>query len=200
MLKRLAILIIAGLAATISTLGLASVAVADPGHGIGHNPGLGHNPNGPPPIGKPATHGDTDRGHSAGKGNNERTGATHALGVVRSISGDLVSVRNANGAVQILKLTPTQVAALRTSENVVIFSGAGVTDVEPADVALRGVITHVDKDKAAVTIRLPNNKLRTITVAPEAVENMMHREGRPVIISTHSAFTTPATIQMIRKR
>jgi hypothetical protein len=112
----------------------------------------------------------------------------------------LVSVRNANGAVQILKLTPAQAAELRTSEHVVIFNGgAGVTEVEPADVAVRGVITRVDKDKTTVTIRLPNGKLRTITVAREAAENMLHREGRPVIISTHTAFTTPATIQVIRK-
>jgi|GEM_PF-4714405 len=198
MVKSLAILVVAGLAfSTISALGLGSVALAVPGHGVGPNPG--HNPNGPPPIGKPVTHADTDRGHSAGKGNTERTGTTRVIGVVRAISGDLVSVRNANGAVQILKLTPTQAAELRTSEHVVIFNGAGVTEVEPADIILHGVVTGVDKDRATVTIRLPNSKLRTITVAREAAENMLHREGRPVIISTHTAFTTPATVHVIGK-
>lgn len=201
MVKRLAILAVAGLAAsTIFALGPASVAIAAPSHGVGSNPGVRHNPNGPPPIGKPATNGDTDRGHSGGKGNNERPGTTHVVGVVRAISGDMVSVRNADGTVQILKLTPAQAAELWTSEHVVIFnSGAQVTKVEPADVILRGVVTHVDRDKTTVTVRLPNGKLRTVTVAPEAAENMLHREGRPVVVSTHTAFTTPALIQVIGK-
>lgn len=199
--KRLAILAVAGVAAsTMFALGPATVALAGPGHSIGHNPGVGHNPNGPPPIGKPVTNGDTDRGHSGGKGNNERAGTTHVIGVVKTISGNVISVRNANGTMQTLKLTRAQAAELRANEHVMIFNGGVLgSKVEPADVILRGVVTHVDRDKTTVTIRLPNGKLRTITVAPEAAENMMHREGRPVIVSTHTAFTTPATIQMIAK-
>jgi hypothetical protein len=98
------------------------------------------------------------------------------------------------------KLTPAQAAELRTNEHIMVFNtGVTVTKVEPADVIIHAVVAGADRDKSTVTIRLPNGRLQTITVAPEAVENMMHREGRPVIVSTHTAFTTPATIQVIVK-
>jgi hypothetical protein len=191
----------------ISTIGVAALAAAllmgtptgsraDKGGTHGGPPAV-HNPNGVPPIGMPSTNGDTDRGKSEGRGKNDLR--AHFVGNISSISGSTVTLRTRTGLLKTFVVTPEEAAEIRNGQHIVMFtSGGAVTRFEPADEALHG--TLVSDTKTTVTLRLPNGKLRTITVAPEAAENMALRKGEPVIVSTTTAFTTPALIHAADRR
>ena len=186
-------------AATAGLLIALAPAIAAPGGAHGAPAGHGSNPNGTSPVGAPAVHGNTDRGHSEGKGKND-LGKTHVIGSISAISGNTVTVRSGKGTLQTFTLTPAEIASVRTGEHIVLFTNGGttVTRLEPADMTLHGVVTNVVPNtlsrKTMVTVRLPNGKLRTITVANEAAENMRLRKGEPVIISTTTGFLTPPSI------
>jgi len=189
------------IALSVLMVSAATIGAASAAPGGVHGPPPSHgNPNGAPPIGMPATQGDTDRGLSEGKGHNDIHGA-HVIGRVTGLNGNVVTV-STNGNIRTFTLTPAQIAEIRTGEHLVIFTNGGtaVSRVEPADVSLRGVVTGFAlspaSHKTMVTVRLPNGKLRTITVANEAAENMQLRKGEPVVVTTNTAFFTPASIQV----
>lgn len=119
------------------------------------------------------------------------------IGAVSAITGNVVNLIVPSGAVETFTLTPAQVVQVRTRERIVVFTRSHVvTRVVPAVQTVRGVITRVGK--TTVTLRLPNGRLQTIRVAPEAAENMRLRRGRPVVVSTTTAFTTPVATRQIR--
>ena len=189
-----------GLALTLLA-GSASAALARPGGGPpGGGPGAAgaHNPNGTPPIGKPATLGpDTDRGHSEGKGRTDTAGK-HFLGRVTTIRGEAVTILMPTGTVRTFTVGTALLPTVRVGERVVLFTRSGgvlVTRAAPAVQTVRGTLVGVGK--TTVTVLLPNGRMHTITVAPEAAENMLRDKGRPVIVSTRTAFTEPVTIRDI---
>ena len=173
-------------------------ALAAPG---GAHGAPGAKPNGPPPVGAPAVHGDTDRGHSEGKGRND-LGKTHVIGTVSAINGNMVTIRSGKNTVQTFTLTPAQAAEVRSGEHIVLFTnGTVVNRLEPANMTLHGVVTGVVPNsvsrKTMVTVRLPNGRTQTMIVANEAAENMKLRKGEPVVLTTTNAFLTQPTITVV---
>lgn len=119
------------------------------------------------------------------------------IGTVSAINGDMVTLLVPSGTVQTFAFTPAQIVQIRTGQRIAVFrSGRTVARVAPAVQTVRGTIESVGK--TTVTLRLPNGRTQTVKVAPTAAHNMMLREGRPVIVKTTTAFTTPVTIQPIR--
>jgi molybdopterin-binding protein len=177
-------------------------ALAAPGGAHGAPGGLGPKPNGVPPVGAPAVHGDTDRGHSEGKGRND-LGKTHVIGTVSAINGNMVTVRSGKNTVQTFTLTPAQAAEVRSGEHIVFFTnGATVTRIAPANMTLHATVLNVVPSslshKTMVTVRLPNGRTQTMIVANEAAENMKLRKGEPVVLTTTNAFLTQPTITVVQ--
>lgn len=155
--------------------------------------GMGHT-NGPPPVGKPATHGDTDRGNSEGQGHNDKH-PNRLVARVASLSGSTLVVRMPDGRLRTFTASPSVLGQVRPAlgANVVLFTNGGVVvqRVLPADVTFTGVVSKMSKDQ--VTFRLPNGQLRTITVARAAVAHMM--PGRRLTVVSHDGGVTATTIR-----
>lgn len=124
------------------------------------------------------------------------------IGLVQLISGNVATLLLDNGLTQTFTLTPVEEETVNVGERVVLFRSSAqpmvITRVVPAVQTVRGVL--VSATKTTVVVRLPNGALRTITVAPEAAINMRHREGRPVIVRTRTAFTRPVSVREILVR
>lgn len=150
--------------------------------------------NGPPPVGKPATHGDVDRGSSEGKGHNDAPPG-RLIGRVVSFSGSTLVVRTPDDTLHTFKVSSAALGKFHPApgSNIVIVRNGGVLveKVIPADVTFTGRFKKKTKDQ--VTFTLPNGETRTISVAPEAAAHM--RPGQTLIIVSHDGGVTATTIR-----
>ena len=103
-------------------------------------PGHQGNPNGVAPIGKPATHGDTDRGRSEGKGHNDRKHGKHAMQTIRGrvvgMTKNTVTLQLPNGKTETILVSSSAVANmhLKPGTNIRVISpdgGKSATEIKP---------------------------------------------------------------------
>lgn len=199
-----------GACAATALLGLASIAAAHPGGGPGGVPGglPGHsagvpgsigNPNGAPPIGRATNAPDTDRGHSEGKGHTDLH-QKPTVGRVTSFNGSLLTLTLPNGSTKTFAVDSRAFGQLRPAKGMRVAvtsnDGAHASLVVPADQTIRGTVSAISKD--LVTLKLPNGRQETISVAPQAAANMNLTPGASVIMTSHDGGVTALRVSVDR--
>lgn len=161
------------------------------------NPG---NPNGTAPIGAPGTRGDTDRGHSEGKGNNDLVRGQRLIGKVASLQGSTLTLMLPNGTTKSFLVDPHAFGQMRPlrGKSVAIESSDGTraNTVVDADQTIDGSVTGMTKD--SVTLRLPNGKTQTLSVAGAALAHMNLKPGTHVRVTSHDGGASASRIDRDR--
>lgn len=208
------------IAALAAMLSLSLVAFADarggpPGGGGGRPGGIGGGPpggmpgaaripntttpNGMPPIGRPTSAPDTDRGRSEGKGQTDTTShGKPVIGKVASFNGSTLTLTLPNGTTKTFTVDPHAFGQLRPTpgQNVAVETNNGTeaSSVVAADQTISGTVTATSL--TSVTIQLPNGQTRTISVAPQAATRMNLSPGVPVTVVSHDGGASAATIRI----
>ncbi len=174
-------------------------AEAHGGHGPSVAPG---NPNGAEPVGKAAGAPDTDRGRSEGKGHTDLLRQEKpTVGRVASFSGSRLTLSLPDGTSKTFSVDAHAFGQMRPTrgESVAVESGDGVhaRSVAAADRTIRGSLTAVSRD--TVTLKLPNGRTQTISVAPEAATRMNLSPGMPLTVISHDGGASATQIRVDRR-
>ncbi|GAC1389043.1 MAG: hypothetical protein NVSMB31_04360 [Vulcanimicrobiaceae bacterium] len=164
-------------------------------HGPASMPGS-NNPNGMPPIGRPASPGpDTDRGHSEGQGKNDQSVAANVrptVGKVASFSGTTLTLKLPNGTTKTFTVNEHAFGQLKPAagQDLAVRSknGTDVDSVVPANTTITGSVKSVTR--SAVTLLLPNGRTVTVNVAPQAVAHLKLTPGsQATLVSQDGGFS-----------
>ncbi|HEV2262875.1 MAG TPA: hypothetical protein VGR69_11365 [Candidatus Rubrimentiphilum sp.] len=199
----------AGLAALLSAAALAAPpggvgggrpgtmpAVPPVGRPIGR-PATAPNPNGTPPVGRATNAPDTDRGRSEGKG---RTDTTRTMGTVASFTGTTLTLKLPTGITKTFTVNAHARGQLKPGAAVVVTTrpnSSSVVSIVPANQSVTGTV--VGTTKTTVTLKLPNGRTQTISVASQAAAHMNLTPGSVVTVMSNNGGMT-ATKIIVRPR
>lgn len=162
------------------------------------NPG---NPNGTTPVGAPGKRGDTDRGRSEGKGNDDLAHGQRLVGKVASFHGSTLTLLLPNGTTKTYTVDPHAVGQMKPTrgESLAVESSDGMraTTIVDADQTIDGSVASMTKD--SLTLRLPNGKTQTLSVAASALAHMNLQPGTDVRVTSHDGGASASRIDRDRK-